>query len=652
MRGEVAPESSVWRGILWYMVQRLATACLLGIVAVCGFGVVNLQTADARNITEFSDTVSDSKPGEQANHTLEFTLLTDVGVGGYFDITPPPGFSLPATSTFGIRNVELLVDGAARSATASPSGTTDGVTITSGSPGQIRYTLDSSTPVPAGSEIELRIGNHTSGAKGVTFQYSSSTGTTTVPADIEPIRNATSTGDHDVQLTVHDGGEQIAEANFLVFITDPVGVGPVDTREEIPPFRFNGAPTSTVGGTTLNVEISLETNEFANCKYSTSASTTFAAMTETFENTGLIFHNTVVPVTPGTLAQYFVRCVDDEGNFNTTDFLIQFSVNDEPTGQSTSDGGDSGSGTGTGSEGTGDGGGGGGQTGAADGELDTTGGDSGGGGSGGGGGGGSGGSSGSSGGGGFESTDGPYRSGDGRVVISGFAFPDSEVTILVDGEQAGTVDADADGGYEVTLDEIARGAYTFGVYAIGPDDVRSSTFSTSFSVTGARTSALSNINVPPSVSATPDPVDPGEPLTLSGYTLPDATVTIENGPNEGSVDELSATSDGDGAWSVEVATDGFSIGTYRARASADQGDEIGSANTNFSDYAYYGVGEEAQVPLNSDLNRDGFVNLTDFSILLFWWNSDGGDSDPPADINQDGTVNLTDFSILLFNWTG
>lgn len=58
------------------------------------------------------------------------------------------------------------------------------------------------------------------------------------------------------------------------------------------------------------------------------------------------------------------------------------------------------------------------------------------------------------------------------------------------------------------------------------------------------------------------------------------------------------------------------------------------------------------MPINADLNRDGRVNLVDFSILLFWWASDGGDSDPPADINLDGTVSLTDFSIMLFNWTG
>ena len=53
-----------------------------------------------------------------------------------------------------------------------------------------------------------------------------------------------------------------------------------------------------------------------------------------------------------------------------------------------------------------------------------------------------------------------------------------------------------------------------------------------------------------------------------------------------------------------------------------------------------------------DLNVDGKVNIVDFSILLFHWGEDGGDSSPPADINHDGIVNLTDFSVMIFHWTG
>jgi hypothetical protein len=169
-------------------------------------------------------------------------------------------------------------------------------------------------------------------------------------------------------------------------------------------------------------------------------------------------------------------------------------------------------------------------------------------------------------------------------------------------------------------------------------------------VTGARTSSLSNINVVPSVLVSPDPVDPGQPLSVSGYALPNATITIENG-RSGSIGgtPIEVQSDADGQWSTTLDTSGFVQDTYQVRARAEQTD---GRSTVFSNYTFYGVGQEAEQPINADLNRDGSVNLIDFSILLFWWNSDGGDSSPPADINQDGTVSLTDFSILLFNWTG
>ncbi len=155
----------------------------------------------------------------------------------------------------------------------------------------------------------------------------------------------------------------------------------------------------------------------------------------------------------------------------------------------------------------------------------------------------------------------------------------------------------------------------------------------------------------PSLKVSPDPVDPGATLVVTGYAIPDATITIENQNDKSSVSlkSFTATSDSNGAWSITVDTLGFTKGTYKARAKAKQ--EAG-VSTNFSGYTYYGVGEAATVPRTSDLNSDKKVNLTDFSILLFWWGSDGGASNPPADINRDGKVSLTDFSIMIFNWTG
>ena len=236
------------------------------------------------------------------------------------------------------------------------------------------------------------------------------------------------------------------------------------------------------------------------------------------------------------------------------------------------------------------------------------------------------------------------------MVISGYAFPNSTVTIGVDGKLAKTTKSNGSGAYTVTLEAISRGVYTFGVYAEGPDKIKSSTFSTSFTVTGGRTSELTNINVSPSIKVSPDPVDPGQTLTVTGYALPNSTVTIQNGKQKSkSMSETTATADGSGKWSTTLSTTNFSKGTNQIRAKAVQSS---GAASNYSEFTYYGVGEEAEGNLNADLNRDGKVNLTDFSILLFWWNGTGGDSNPPADINRDGRVTLTDFSILLFNWTG
>ena len=607
-------------------------------------------TTEAINVGQFSDTLSDSGPGQQSNHTMQFTPKVDIDPGSYLEVQFPANFIVTnATSTFSERNVEMRIDGVARTASTTASPGIDAVVLTRGAGGSVRYTLAPDLGISAESVIELRIGNNTSATLGVKTTFSTTTGTTTIGADVEPVQNPAVLGVHSIPLVVIDGS-LVANTNFVVFINKKVYVGPVDTTEVIPPFRFNGTPTSTVGGTTLSVEISLETDELATCRYDTVASTTFALQPNTYTNTGLLYHTEIVSVTPGTVASFYVRCIDDEGNFNIDDYLIQFTINEVPAGTSNTTGSSSGDGTGSGDNGTGSGSGGGGTTGDSDGEASTEGNSSGSGGSGGGGGGGSGDDSGDESGGGFESSDGPYESGDGQVVISGYAYPGARVTIMVDGQIAQTVTANSAGSYSTVVDEIARGAYTFGIYAEDDNGERSSTFSTSFTISGARASRLSNVNIAPSIEVSPNPAEPGEIITFSGYALPDATVTIQTGRDDGTGTEvITAFSDGAGQWETPYNTAGLGRDTYRVRASAEQVD--GHA-AGFSDYEFYGIGQEADAPLAPDLNRDGFVNLIDFSIMLFWWQTNGGDSDPPADINQDGNVSLTDFSILLFNWTG
>jgi hypothetical protein len=75
--------------------------------------------------------------------------------------------------------------------------------------------------------------------------------------------------------------------------------------------------------------------------------------------------------------------------------------------------------------------------------------------------------------------------------------------------------------FSILVSGVARGVHTFGVYAVDPQNIRSSTFSTTFSVIGALGSSLSGINLTPTIRVNPSPVPQvGTPVTFSGYSIP------------------------------------------------------------------------------------------------------------------------------------
>jgi hypothetical protein len=247
------------------------TAIVLRLFLLLGlFGCTPLLADAALNIVEYRDVISDSGPEQFANHTLQFTLNTDVSPGGMIEITPPNGFTVIDSPTFAERNVELYVNGIPRTSDVVAAPGVDQVEFIAGSPGFFRYTLAPDSNIDAGSRLELRIGNHTTESLLPVENFSTSTGTTTTPGDEFPIQNSAQLGRHDVKLEIYDGG-LVARANFVIFLNRKVLIPSTDTTETVPPYRFNPAPTSTVGGTTISVEISLQTDEFSICRFSTAA---------------------------------------------------------------------------------------------------------------------------------------------------------------------------------------------------------------------------------------------------------------------------------------------------------------------------------------------------------------------------------------------
>ena len=259
---------------------------------------------------------------------------------------------------------------------------------------------------------------------------------------------------------------------------------------------------------------------------------------------------------------------------------------------------------------------------------------SGGGGSSGGGSGGSGGSS--------------QELGDTQITVSGVGYPGRTINFILDTDSIGSVRAGSNGRFEFATD-ADPGTATLGMWSTDTSGTRSLTLNNTFDVTQGAITNLTGIILPPTISVPNQNVDPGAVVNVSGQSAPNATVELhidDSDPVE------TTTANGNGQWSYSLDTGTLSISEHILRARTVVGNPPLTTESSFSTSLQLFVGVDGQATQPSDLNRDGSVNLIDFSILIFWWQTNGGDSDPPADINQNSNVGLEDFSILLFNWTG
>ena len=98
-------------------------------------------------------------------------------------------------------------------------------------------------------------------------------------------------------------------------------------------------------------------------------------------------------------------------------------------------------------------------------------------------------------------------------------------------------------------------------------------------------------------------------------------------------------------------------GDHSARSRVAKGEEIsplsppvGFQVSDFNRYVVQSACKDGVPSIRGDLNCDGRVNLTDFSISAFWYQKPNFPSH--IDLNNDGRIDIIDFSILAFYWTG
>ncbi len=93
------------------------------------------------------------------------------------------------------------------------------------------------------------------------------------------------------------------------------------------PLRSNGQPVQMFPAGTTQTNISLQTDEPATCRYSSTLGQDYDATFTTFLTTSGTSHTTPVDsLNDGTTYTYYIKCADASGNKNTDDFVIAFSI--------------------------------------------------------------------------------------------------------------------------------------------------------------------------------------------------------------------------------------------------------------------------------------------------------------------------------------
>ena len=217
--------------------------------------------------------------------------------------------------------------------------------------------------------------------------------------------------------------------------------------------------------------------------------------------------------------------------------------------------------------------------------------------------------------------------------------------VLLDGSQATSIKAGAGAQFEVTLGSVVIGPRTVGVYSTDPNGRKSITVTFNVSVSTGTTVTLTDVLLPPTIDVSAIQLNKGEVLRIFGQSAPQAAVNVHVQSEE---TVTKAITDSAGAYAIRFDTAKLTEDEHITKSRATVSDLV----SPFSKVLQFIVGRGVKQLKTADENKDGRVNIIDFSILLYWWNTKQAKGLEVADINKDGKVNIVDFSIMLFQWTG
>ncbi len=254
----------------------------------------------------------------------------------------------------------------------------------------------------------------------------------------------------------------------------------------------------------------------------------------------------------------------------------------------------------------------------------------------------------------------PLEEPDTIIIFRGISYPSSTLTINQDGLLLVELTTDAQAAFDVSA-IVMPGTHTFTILGRDSDGLIGKESNFTLTLSSGTITTISGIFLGPTITVDKNSLTSGETATVSGTTAPNSevNVTLSSG-GFGQAAGLPhtavqiANADGNGRWLQLYNADDLAAGTYNAKAQAVE--PVSRAVSEFSNtVAFEVIGtkipDECSDKVIADINCDGFVNLIDFSILLFYWES-SNPANARADINSNGIVNIVDFSIMMYYWTG
>jgi len=239
-----------------------------------------------------------------------------------------------------------------------------------------------------------------------------------------------------------------------------------------------------------------------------------------------------------------------------------------------------------------------------------------------------------------------------QIIIKGKSYPNSEVRVLIDGKVVGIVKADSKANFYFEMDDVTPGITTFGLWSEDDRGLKSTLLSLTFRVASKSITTISNVYISPTIRIDKKKVKKGNDVTVAGKSSPEVDIHVYFHSELEIVEKTKSNTLGN--WELVFNTEPLEEDFHTVKSIiklANQEGLEGVIESNFSQTLSFFVGEGIEdegVCAIADLNCDGSVNLVDFSILLYNWETD----DDNADINDDGKVGLTDFSIMMYHWTG